>query len=291
VSDQLATAGGTLADEIAVPQRAELLWVEGEDARTFLNGLLTNDVDALSTGQSQRSVLLDPKGRVRTLVRVVRDSDDSYTLVLLAGDGEQMRDDLDRYHFSEAIDILGPEPVETLVVDDASAALVSVSAELDVIGWVPGTRELVTSELSLTLAALDRAASPPEVLDALRIRTCTPMPNKDFGESALVQELGIESASVSFTKGCYLGQETVARVAHRGKVNRRLRRLELDGEPLPGSTVTLVDSEVGSIGTVAQQPSGAWSALALLRERVPDGALVRIGPISGRVTPPAGSLG
>ncbi len=271
---------------LAVPQRAELLWVEGEDAASFLNGLLTNDVGELAEGDSQRSLLLDSKGRVRTLVRVRRDAPSVYSLMVQPGDGDRMLDDLERYHFSEAIEILGPEPVDTLVVAGDDPGSPDVPAELDVVGWPPGTRELVVSDAAATLAGAGREPSPPAELDALRIHTLTPMPGRDFEESALVQELGLEHLAVSFAKGCYLGQETVARVEHRGKVNRRLRALLLEGPTPERAPVSLEGGEVGALGTVARTGSGEWMALAVLRSAADVGAEVSVDGAPARVMAP-----
>lgn len=288
MSARAARAGGTLADGLIVPQEAELVWVEGTDAASFLNGLFTNDAEALRQGHSQLSLLLDPKGRVRTFVRVRRDEPDAYTLVLQAGDGERMVADLDRYHFSETLEILGPEAVDTIVVDDCGPAAPVDSVELDVVGWVDGTRELVVPEPAAALASAGLSPTTPGALDALRIRTGTPMPRRDFGEATLVHELGLERLAVSFTKGCYLGQETVARVEHRGKVNRRLRTLELYGDSREGSPVIHEGSEVGTLGTVARLDSDLWGALGLLRAGVPDQATVSVGDVGGRVVPSSG---
>lgn len=288
MSARAARAGGTLTDGLIVPQRAELVWVEGTDAASFLNGLFTNDAEALRQGHSQLSLLLDSKGRVRTFVRVRRDGPDAYTLVLQAGDGERMVADLERYHFSEALEILGPEAVGTIVVDDRGPAAPLASVELDVVGWVDGTRELVVPEPAAALTSAGLSPTTPEALDALRIRTGTPMPRRDFGDATLVHELGLEHLAVSFTKGCYLGQETVARVEHRGKVNRRLRTLELHGDSREGSTVIHEGSEVGTLGTVARLGPDLWGALGLLRAGVPDQATVSVGNVGGRVVPFSG---
>lgn len=281
-------AGGTLTDGLIVPQKAELVWVEGTDAASFLNGLFTNDAEALRQGHSQLSLLLDAKGRLRTFVRVRRDAPDAYTLVLQAGDGERMVADLERYHFSEALEILGPEPVDTIVVDDRRPVALADSAELDVVGWVEATRELVVPEPAAALASAGLSPTSFEALDALRVRTGTPMPGRDFGEATLVHELGLEHLAVSFTKGCYLGQETVARVEHRGKVNRRLRALELDEDAREGGAVIHEGSEVGTLGTVARLGSDLWGALGLLRAGVPDQATVSVGGVGGRVVPFSG---
>lgn len=268
---------------LAAIGQAELLWVEGPDAAGFLGGLFSSDIAALGDGDSQRSLLLDAKGRVRHLVRVRRDAPDAFTLVLAEGDGEGMLADLERYHFSEELDLLGPEQVDTVVLGREGAASMQADAELEVVGWIPKTTELVLADPSAALAAAGLEPTSPEVLDAVRIETGTPLPRRDFGETALVQELGLERSAVSFSKGCYLGQETVARVEHRGNVKRRLRAVLLEDAAHEGAPIVHDGSEVGELGTVGRLASGDFAALAIVRTSAGPGAVVEIAGRAGRV--------
>jgi tRNA-modifying protein YgfZ len=91
------------------------------------------------------------------------------------------------------------------------------------------------------------------------------------------QEAGLNERAVSFTKGCYVGQETVARLYYRGKPNRHLRGLRLDGPAETGDAIVLGEREVGRLGSVVESPSLGWIALALVRREAEPGATVTAG--------------
>ena len=144
-------------------------------------------------------------------------------------------------------------------------------------GSVPGTWEVAVPDPAATIAARGWREADPAVLEGARILTGVPRVGVDTGPSTLVQEAGLEDVAVSFDKGCYLGQETVARAQFRGRVNRTLRRLRLDELPaqLP-APVTHEGKDVGAVTSAVALDDGAVG-LAILRRQVPPGARVGVG--------------
>ena len=130
------------------------------------------------------------------------------------------------------------------------------------------------------LAALERAGAvsvPEAVADCVRIERGRPRYGVDLDDSVIPQEAGLNERAVSFTKGCYVGQETVARLYHRGKPNRHLRGLRLAAAAETGDEITFAGRTVGRLGSVAQSPALGPLALALVRREAPPGSEVTVG--------------
>ncbi len=254
-----------------------LVWVEGPDAERFLQGLLSNDVRELAPGAAQRSLLLDSKGHIVVDMRVHRDGEDAFTLVVAPQAAEELWATLTRYHFSEDLELLGPEPSDLLTVPGE----VSDEGALVLPGLVPGTTDLVVPDATATLAGLGWPEAPVEALEVLRVEAGVPVTGRDTGPRTLVQEVGLETAAVSFSKGCYLGQETVARAQHRGQVHRTLRGLAA-GAPLPEGAAVLVEGRaVGTVGSAVHSPRLGEIALAVIRREVPVGSAVEVEGLEG----------
>ncbi len=265
----------------AVRGRAALIWVEGPDAGAFLHGLLSNDVTGLPEGGAARALLLDAKGHVQADVRVHRDGPDAFTLVLAPAAGQLVAGLLDRYHFSEDLELIGPEDAETVVLA-APPPAAAAAAGVVVPGLLPGAVEVVVDDAGATIAALGVAEAPPQALEAARVAAGAPLVGVDTGPATLVQEAGLQDAAVSFEKGCYLGQETVARAQYRGRVNRRLRGLRLaGGPPAPGGRVLLDGREVGRMTSAADVPGLGPVGLSILRREAGPGAEVEVEPGGG----------
>jgi tRNA-modifying protein YgfZ len=250
-----------------------LIWVEGPDAASFLQGLLTNDVVDLPVGNATYALLLDAKGRIRLDVHVVRDGDTSFTLATFPEFGSELADALERYHFSEDLEILGPEPSDALLLigTDSPADLMVLPSR------VPGLTEVLVDDAEVALGALGVAVARPQAAELLRIEAGVPRVGVDTSTTTLVQEAGLEAGAVSFLKGCYLGQETVARAQHRGAVRRRLRGLVAD-EPLEiGASVTVDGREVGTVTSAVESPRFGDIGLAILRDAAVVGAVVQVG--------------
>jgi aminomethyltransferase len=259
----------------AVRGRAALIWVEGPDAAGFLHGLLSNDVAGLAVGGAARALLLDAKGHVQADLRVRRDADDAFTLVVAEDAGALVAGLLDRYHFSEDLELIGPEEADTVTLPAPAAA--AAAFEVTVPSLLPGAVEAVVDDPAAAIAAGGLPEAPPEALEMARIAAGAARVGVDTGPSTLVQEAALEGDAVSFEKGCYLGQETVARVNYRGRVNRRLRGLRLaGGPPAAGGRVLLDGREVGRMTSAAATPDLGPVGLAILRREAEDGATVAV---------------
>lgn len=265
---------------VAVRGRAALVWVEGPDAARFLQGLVSNDVAALASGAACAALLLDAKGHVQVEMRVHRDGAGAFTIVVPEDRAGLLVGLLERYHFSEDLEIIGPEPTEIVTLAGAPP----VAGTLAVPGPLPGTVVLVADDPAAAIAAAGAEEAPGESLEMARVAAGVPRVGTDTAEATLVQEARLEEAAVSFGKGCYLGQETVARLQFRGRPNRRLRGLRLpEPAPAPGAPVTREGREVGRLTSVALTPDLGAVGLAIVRREVREGDAVEVGGGTARV--------
>ena len=115
------------------------------------------------------------------------------------------------------------------------------------------------------------------VAECLRVERGRPRFGVDLDDTVIPQEAGLNERAVSFTKGCYVGQETVARLFYRGKPNRQLRGLKLSAAAPTGAEISLGDRVVGRLGSVAESPALGSIALALVRREAPPGSEVVVG--------------
>jgi tRNA-modifying protein YgfZ len=272
----MGAAPGPADAPAAVRTTAALIWVEGPDAARFLQGLLSNDIAALAPGDAAPALLLDERGHIVADMRVRRDDAEAFTLVADPAAADDLVAVLERYHFSEDLEVLGPEGAETLVVTAPPPAGVPA-----VPGTVPGTWELLPDDPDAVLAATGLPVATAEALEVLRIERGAPRVGVDTGARTLVQEAGLEGRAVSFTKGCYLGQETVARAQHRGRVNRVLRGLAAAAPLSPGAAVRLDGRVVGTVTSAARSARFGEVALAILRREAAPGADVSVDGTEG----------
>lgn len=272
---------------VAVVRPRRIAWVEGPDAMALLHGLLTADVQAIPVGGAARSLVLTTHGHVVAGMAVARDDDQAFTLVLdppPARDGAEV---IQAHHVSEDAEVLGPEDAQVLVATDDLAAALAGAGDLQVPGAIPGTIEVLSDDPAAIAAERGIALSDPGLLEALRVQRGAPAIGVDTAEGTLVQEALLDGA-VSFDKGCYLGQETVARLHYRGHPNRRLARIALQGPVPPGTAIESTGGapSPGQVTSVAEVPGEGWMALGMVRREVPDGADVTLGDVAGRVLPP-----
>ena len=261
-----------------VAERVSLVWVEGPDAVSFLHGLLSNDVVGLAPGASTEALLLDSKGHVQAAMGVHRDAEDALTLVLDPLVADRVVASLERHHFSEDLEILGPEDAAALTLSG-----IAPPPGPSVPGPLPGTVRVVVDDAAVAGAALAGEPAPEESLEMARVAAGMVRVGVDTGPSTLVQEAALEDRAVSFEKGCYLGQETVARLQFRGRANRTLRGLALDGPAEAGAVVVAGGREVGALTSVATTPELGPIGLAILRREVEPGAVVEVGGTTARV--------
>jgi folate-binding protein YgfZ len=211
--------------------------------------MVSNDVAALGVGERCEALLLTPKSRVIAPLVVLRRAPEDFLLLTEPELGERVRAELTRFRFAAKAEI-EPEEHESWAVLGAD----------EVLDERPAGEEV-----------------DEEAYERWRVRAGIPCWGRELDDSILPAEAGLTETHVSFTKGCYPGQEPIARLHYRGKVNRRLRRLVLEGEP---STDELVlDGKV--VGRITSRADGR--ALGYVRTEVPEDAVLEVGGASARL--------
>ncbi len=274
-----------------VAGRHELVWARGADAVTFLDGLLTQEIEALPAGSVARSLLLEPRGKLRALLWLLQ-GETEVGLIADAGYGGVAAGDLSRFLLRVDVRIDDdPEPLLELW-GPASAAVLGAAGLPAPDGWARAGSALVArADLAglpryfvagAAAAALAEAGAMPAgslAVDTVRIEAGEPRMGVDVDEKTIPQESGLVPDTVSFTKGCYLGQELVARIDSRGHVNRHLRGVVIGTNvlPPPGADVMAGDRAVGALTSVGESLElRAPVGLALVRREVAPGDAVEI---------------
>jgi tRNA-modifying protein YgfZ len=233
--------------------------VEGPEAGDFLQRMVSNDVLA---GLSCEALLLTPKARVIAPLLVWRRGEDDFLLLTEPELGATVLSHLIRMRLSSKCEIEAEQHTSTIVFGGGEGIPVADYG-------VPGV-ELLDS-------ALD-AAAPDDELERLRILARTPRWGSEIDDSILPAEAGLDERAISFTKGCYPGQEPVARLRHRGHANRRLCVLEVGSGVRPGDEVSLDGKPVGRVTSTVP-----GLALGYVRIEVSDGAEVEVGGSTARL--------
>jgi folate-binding protein YgfZ len=231
--------------------------VQGPDAVDYLNRMLSNDVPESG---SVDALLLTPKARVIAPVLVWRRGDDDVLLLTEPELGEALRAQLVRRRFAAKCDVELEEHTSTIVLggDDG----------------IPN-RDYGVSAVEV----LDTDLGGDADLERLRIEAATPRFGSEIDDRVLPAEAGLDERAISFSKGCYPGQEPIARQHFRGKVNRRLRVLEIDGDlPAPETPVVFGEKEVGRVTSAVP-----GLALAFVRVEVPEDAALTVGAAAARL--------
>jgi folate-binding protein YgfZ len=223
--------------------------VGGPDAEDYLQRMVSNDVAALGIGERCDALLLTPKSRVIAPLVVLRRAPEDFLLLTEPELGERVRAELTRFRFAAKAEI---EPEE-------HASWIVLGGE-EVLDERPAGEEV-----------------GEEAYERWRVEAGIPRWGREIDDSILPAEAGLTETHVSFTKGCYPGQEPIARLHHRGKVNRRLRRLVLDGEPTNEELV--LDGKV--VGRITSRADG--HALGYVRTEVPEDAVLEVGGASARL--------
>ena len=237
----------------AVELPRDVVRVAGPDAFSFLQGQLSQDV-ALPAGASAWSLLLQPQGKVVALLRVVREADDSFLLDTDGGWGDAVAERLQRYRMRVKCDITPLDwrcvAIRGPLSHEAVAGGEGVQAMADWPG-LPGVDLLGDAPAA---PAGVRACSL-DAFEAVRIEAGIPVMGRELDERTIPAEAGVIGQSVSFTKGCYTGQELVARIDSRGgNVPRRLQGVVVGTNVLPpvGAVVRAGDRDVGALTSVAE---------------------------------------
>ena len=243
---------------LAVVVERDVVTVEGPDAAAYLQGQLSQDVDGLAVGQSAWTFVLQPQGKVDAWFRLTRTGDEAFRADVDAGHGAALLARLERFLLrTEAELALRTEPMVAVrgatTVEDARVPVLDP-------GWpgVDGVDLLGTDQVPA-----GTATGTIEDLERLRIQAGVPAMGAELTERTIPAEAGVVERSVSFTKGCFTGQELVARIDSRGgNVPRRLRRLEAETELVVGAEVVVDGHVVGEV-TSSVPATGGSPALAL----------------------------
>lgn len=239
----------------------DLVTITGPDAFSFLQSLISQDVDAVADGAAVASLLLTPKGKVQSSFRLIRVGDDAW-LDVEAGFGEALRAALERFKLRVKVDIAVPEDPWGMVALRAGPVplteAIAARAFVIPVDWSTSTGADVLGPRA-DLDALDLPGLDAEEYERARIEAGIPRLGPDLDESTIPQEAWLDRDAVSFTKGCFLGQELVARIDSRGHVNRLLRWVR----PRDAATRLGRDTEVQVDGKVVGQVTSAVPGLAL----------------------------
>jgi tRNA-modifying protein YgfZ len=297
-----------LREECGLLDRSERgkLIVSGAEAGEYLQGQLTNDVEALAPGGGLYAALLDRKGHIHADMRVLRTSEDEFWLDTEAGALEPARRHLEMYKIGRdaavadvtaeraILSLIGPRSVEiagtAALPEHATEATKVAGVECLAVGSADGidliARAADAAALHEALLAAGAAEIGAEAAEVARIEAGVPRFGAEMSAATMPAEAGIVERAVSFTKGCYIGQEPVARLHYKGRPNRRLRGLELSAPAKPGAALRLGEKEVGRIGSACVSPARGPIALAIVRREAEPGTELAVGEdgVTARVT-------
>ncbi len=245
----------------------DFVGVRGPDATAYLQAMVSNDVEALLVGDACEALLLTARARVIAPLVVLRRGPDDFLLLTELGLGERVRATLLRSRFASKCEIEVEEHTSMVVFRDGGGIPTSDYGEPAV--------EVLDTKLAATV---DEAE-----LELMRIRAGTPRFGREIDDRVLPAEAGLEVRAVAFEKGCYPGQEPIARQHYRGRVNRTLRVLEIEGGELPAYDAELAyEGRVVGRVTSAARDGDRVLALSYLRVEVPHDATVRAGDRAAR---------
>jgi folate-binding protein YgfZ len=280
------------------------LAVTGDEAGSFLDSMLSNDITGITVGGGAYATLLTHKGRILADPRVVRTAEgllldtercglqalfDAIRQLRIGYRAELHKRTLER----SLVCLIGPS--SDALLPDPPPAAEHANVETTLAGVpVVAVRTLVgvdlifaSDALPMVRGELERLGAMPlaeTTVECLRVELGQPRLGVDMDETTMPQEAGIHTRAVSFTKGCYVGQETVARLYWKGKPNRHLRGLLLSGPALPGDRLRLGETEVGALTSVAVSPRHGPLGLALVRRAAGPGDELSVGDGSLRAT-------
>ncbi|HEY6771472.1 MAG TPA: glycine cleavage T C-terminal barrel domain-containing protein [Solirubrobacterales bacterium] len=281
-----------------LPRERAALTVEGADAADYLQGQLTNDIESLESETGCYAALLDRKGHLQSDMRVLRLENEAIWLDLEPGPAPAVLKHLRTYSIGRAVEIedvteqwaitsligprageisgfdgLGPEHAQRWRNWDGTEVL-AVATD---IGFDLITRSDDSARLIELLETAGAARVSEAAAEIVRVESGRPRFGLDMGPEAMPAEAGITDRAVDFEKGCYIGQEPVARLHYRGKPNRTLRGLRLSAPAEHGDRLVLGDKEVGTIGTSSLSPGLGPIALAIIRREADEGDQLSVG--------------
>src|SRR5436190_3619461 len=295
-----------MTEGVALVDRSDSgkLALTGGEAKSFLNGQVSNEIEALEPGTGCYAALLTPKGKMLADLRVL-DIGDELLLLCERSALQALFDALRRFNIGfdaelhkrtlerGLLSLIGPKADVALggqapachehanvaaEIGGAPVRLVRTDVGIDVICDSADTERVKAALLDSGAVEIDEATA-----DVLRVELGRPRYGVDLDDSVIPQEAGLNERAVSFTKGCYVGQETVARLHYRGKPNRHLRGLRLGEQVQPGTELRLGDREVGRLTSVAISPRFGPVGLAIVRREAQPGDVLDAGGVAAEV--------
>jgi tRNA-modifying protein YgfZ len=288
-----------LREECGVLDRSERgkLLLKGSEAAEYLQGQLTNDIEALAPGEGCYAALLDRKGHMQADMRVLALAGDEIWVDTEPEALERARRHLEMYKIGRDVtledvseeraifSLIGPRSVELAgsppLPRHASTSVSIEGVECLAVGTAFGIDLIAAAGDSGRLRTALGEAGAPEVgadaVEILRIEAGTPRFGSEMDTATMPAEAGIVGTAINFEKGCYIGQETVARLHYKGKPNRHLRGLRLSAPPQPGATLSLGEKEVGRLGGSCVSPILGAIGLAIVRREAEPGSELRVG--------------
>jgi folate-binding protein YgfZ len=288
----------TLREHAGLLERDERrsILVTGAEAADFLQGQLTNEVESLEPNQGAYAALLDRKGHMQADMRVLR-TEDGFRLDTEDVAADAVVRHLSLYKVGRDVNVeevtdtesilslsgpasseialsgpLGPEHAQSeRRLEGASFVAVATEEGIDLI-----VARAEAATLSSALVARGAEAVSEEAAEIVRVEAGRPRFGREMTTATIPQEAGINDRAVSFTKGCYIGQETVARLHYKGRPNRHLRGLRLSGPARAGDQVRLGERDLGLVGSAVISPAHGPIALAILRREAEPGAMVSV---------------
>jgi folate-binding protein YgfZ len=271
--------------------------VTGPDGAEYLQGQVTNDVEALAVGEGQYAALLDRKGHMQTDLRVLRVGDEEIQVDLEPAPKDAALRHLTMYSIGRDVavadataerallSLIGPRAAEVA----AAPPLPEFANESTTVAGIPALAVGARDGIDLFCAAADRdrllaalleagaVEVTPEAAEIVRVEAGVPRFGAEMDARTMPAEASIVEDAVSFTKGCYIGQETVARLHYKGRPNRHLRGLKLSAAAQPGASLRLGEKEVGTLGGAVVSPALGPIGLAIVRREAEPGTELTVG--------------
>jgi tRNA-modifying protein YgfZ len=273
------------------------LALTGPDRREFLHGQITQDIETLEPGHGRYAALLTHKGKMLSDMRVL-DLGDELLLSCERAGLQEIFNMIRRYKLGADVELhkrtlemgelslIGPDARRVAGAEVGPDEHDNVRARLgehdvNLVATDLGVDVFCAAEATEGVRGTLLAAGAVEVGEAaaelVRVESGRPRYGIDLDDNVIPQEAGLNERAVSFTKGCYVGQETVARLFYRGKPNRHLRGLKLSAEVEPGTPLLLGEKEVGRVTSVAVSPALGPIGLALVRRQAEPGSTITAG--------------
>jgi tRNA-modifying protein YgfZ len=264
--------------------------VRGAEAAEFLQGQLTNDVEGLEPGRGCYAAVLSAKGKLRADLRTLR-LEDGFLLDTEPIAAPVLRHLLETYALGRQVSHTEEPLAVVSILGPAARERLDAAPPEEEHAWVRGDHGLyVATDLGVDVIgdpgvadALGIERVSEEVAECLRIEAGRPRLGRDMGSETIPQEANLNERAVSFTKGCYVGQETVARLHYRGKPNRHLRGLRLSEPAEHGDPILLDERKVGKVGSACISPRLGPIAIAVVRREAAPGDTVTVNGSEAQV--------